>query len=115
VTPVVTHRYTADSITKTAAELVITGRSAAEVIDTELTSQTQVIEGYLRDEALASFARRHLLSANDNGDMTIYERHDSLTFEGRYAPNAVIAADLARSTSTREPSAGPTALEELTR
>jgi hypothetical protein len=109
----IAHRYAADSITKTASELVLTGRSAADVIDTELTSQTQVVEGYLRDEALESFERRHLLSADDNGDVTIYERHDSLNFDGRYAPDAVIAADLARSTSTRERSAGLTALEEM--
>ena len=109
----VAHRYTADSIAKTASDLVLTGRSAAGVIDTELTSQTQVVEGYLRDETLESFARRHLLSADNNGDVTIYETHDSLNFEGRYAPDAVIAADLARSTSTRERSAGLAALEEM--
>ena len=109
----IAHRYAADSITKTANELVLTGKSAADVIDSELTSQTQVVEGYLRDETLESFARRHLLSADDNGDVTIYERLDSLNFDGRYAPDAVIAADLARSTSTRERSAGLAALEEM--
>jgi hypothetical protein len=108
-----THRYTADSIAKTANELVLTGRSAADAIDTELTSQTQVVEGYLRDETLESFVRRHLLSADNNGDVTIYEGLDSLDFEGRYAPDAVIAADLARSTSTRERSAGLAALEGM--
>ena len=107
------HRYTADSIAKTASELVLTGRSAADVIDTELTSQTQFVEGYVRDEALASFVRRHLLSADNNGDVTIYEGSDSLNFEGRYAPDAVIAADLVRSTSTRERSAGLAALEGM--
>ena len=107
------HRYTADSVVKTASELVLTGRSAADVIDSELTSQTQVVEGYLRDETLDSFVQRHLLSADDNGDVTIYEHHDSLTFEGNYAPDAVIAADLVRSTSTRERSAGLAALEEM--
>lgn len=59
----IAHRHTADSITKTASELVLTGRSGTDVIDTKLTSQTQVVEGYLRDEALESFVRRHLLSA----------------------------------------------------
>lgn len=109
----IAHRYAADSITKTASELVLTGRSAADVIDTEFTSQTQVVEGYLRDETLESFVRRHLLSADNNGDVTIYERHNSLNLDGRYAPDAVIAADLARSTSTRERSAGLAALEEM--
>jgi antitoxin YefM len=93
----VAHRHTADSIAKTASELVLTGRSAADVIHTELTTQTQFVEGYLRDEALESFARRYLLTVDDNGDVTIYERRDSLSFEGRHAPDAVIAAELARS------------------
>ena len=110
----IAHRYTADSLAKTASELVLTGRSAADAIATELTSHTQVVEGYLRNkETLDSFARRHLLSPDNNGDVTIYERHDSLNFEGRYAPDAVIAADLVRSTSTRERSAGLVALEEM--
>ena len=109
----IAHRYAADSIAKTASELVLTGKSAADAIDSELTSQTQVVEGYLRDETLESFVRRHLLSADENGDVTIYDRLDSLDFDGRYAPDAVIAADLARSTSTRERSAGLTALEEM--
>lgn len=109
----VAHRYTADSIAKTASELVLTGRSAADAIDTELTSQTQVVEGYLRDETLESFVRRHLLSADNDGNVTIYERLDWQDFEGRYAPDAVIAADLARSTSTRERSAGLAALEDM--
>ena len=109
----IARRYTADSIAKTVSELVLTGRSAADAIDTELTSQTQIVEGYVRDGTLDSFARRHLLSADNNGDVTIYERHDSLNFTGRYAPDAVIAADLARSTSTRERSAGIAALEEM--
>jgi hypothetical protein len=98
---------------RTASELVLTGRSAADAIDTELTSQTQFVEGYLRDETLDSIARRRLLAADNNGDVTIYEQHDSLNFEERYAPDSVIAADLARSTSTRESSAGLTALEEM--
>lgn len=109
----IAHRYTADSIAKTASELVLTGRRAADAIDTGLTSQTQIVEGYLHDETLESFARRHLLSADNDGDVTIYEHLDSLNFEGRYAPDAVIAADLVRSTSTRERSAGLAALEEM--
>ena len=107
------HRYTADSIVKTASELVLTGRSAADVIDTELTGQTKVVEGYVRGETLESFARRHLLSLDNSGDVTIYEHLDSLNFTGRYAPEAVIAADLVRSTLTRERSAGVAALEDM--
>lgn len=109
----VAHRYIADSMAKTAGDLVLTGRSATDVINTELTRQTQVVEGYLRNETLESFVRRHLLSADDSGEVTIYEDHDSSNFDGRYAPDAVIAADLARSISTRERSAGLVALETM--
>jgi hypothetical protein len=109
----IAHRYTADSIAKTAGELVLTGRSAADRINSELTSEAAAVEGYLREGNLESFVRRHLLSANDGGDVTIYERNGSLGFEGRYAPDAVIAADLARSITTRERSAGLAALEEM--
>lgn len=109
----VAHRYTADSIAKTAGELVLTGVSAIAMISSELSGQTPIVEGYLRGESLTSFVRRQLLSANDNGNVIIYESHTSAGFEGRYAPDAVIAADLARSAATRERSAGLAGLEEM--
>jgi hypothetical protein len=107
------HRYVADSLEKTATELVLSGRSAAHRIDSGLTSQTRAVEGYIREGTLESFVRRYLLSADDNGDLTIYERNGELAFEGRYAPDAVVAADLARSTATRERTAGIAALEKM--
>ena len=108
-----THRYTADSIERTAADLALTGKSAAHRINSELTSQTRSVEGYVRTEDLEAFVRRHLLSADENGDVTIYERSGDLNADGNYASDAVIAADLARSPATRERSVGIAALEML--
>ena len=107
------HRYTADNLERTTIELVLTGKRAAHRIDSDLTSQTRTVEGYVREGDIEEFVRRHLLSADENGDVTIYERSGELGSEGSYAPDAVIAADLARSTATRERAAGIAALEKM--
>jgi hypothetical protein len=107
------HRYAADSIERTAADLVLTGKSAAHRIDSELTNQARSVEGYVREGELETFVRRHLLSADQNGDVTIYERSGELNAHENYASDAVIAADLARSTATRERAAGIAALEKM--
>lgn len=106
------HRYAADSLALTATDLVLTGASAAEVIDRTLTSETRRVEGYVREGQLDEFVRRHLLTLDAEGDVTIYEAHES-QMEGRHASKSVIAADLARSVSTRERSAGLAALEDM--
>jgi hypothetical protein len=106
------HRYSADSLTRTAAALTLTGASAAELVDKALTPQTRMVEGYVREGELADFVRRHLLTLDAEGDVTIYEAPES-DISGRHASNATIAADLARSVSTRERSAGLSALEDM--
>ena len=106
-------RYAADSLARTATDLVLTGASAAEVIDRTLTSETRRIEGYVREGQLDEFVRRHLLTLDAEGDVTIYEAPESQLLERRHASSAAIAADLARSVSTRERSAGLTALEDM--
>lgn len=106
-------RFMADSLARTATDLVLTGASAAEVIDRRLTSETRRTEGYVCEGQLDEFARRHLLTPDAEGDVTIYEAPASQLLEGRYASRAAIAADLARSVSTRERSAGLAGLEGL--
>jgi hypothetical protein len=106
------HRYAADSLARTATDLVLTGASAVEVIDRTLTSETRRVEGYIREGQLDEFVRRHLLTLDAEGDVTIYEAPDS-QLKGRHASEAAIAADLARSVSTRERSAGLAALEDM--
>lgn len=107
------YRYSADSLSSTAADLILTGASAADVIDRTLTPQTRRLEGYVREGDLDVFIRRHLLTPDAEGDVTIYEVPTSEYFKGRHATGAVIAADLVRSLSTRERSAGLAALEDM--
>jgi hypothetical protein len=106
-------RYAADSLARTAADLVLTGTSAAEVIDRTLTSEARRVEGYVREGTLDEFARRHLLTLDAEGDVTIYEAPESQVLDSRHASEAAIAADLARSVSTRERSAGLSALDDM--
>ncbi len=106
-------RYAADSLARTASDLVLTGASAAEVINRTLTSETRRIEGYVREGRLDEFVRRHLLTVDPDGDVTIYEAPESQLLESQHASEAAIAADLARSVSTRERSVGLAALEEM--
>lgn len=105
-------RYAADSLARITADLVLTGMSAAEVVDRTLTSEIRRVEGYVREGQLDEFVRRHLLTLDPEGDVTIYEAPES-QLVGRHASEAVIAADLARSVSTRERSAGLAALEDM--
>lgn len=107
------HRYVADSLLKTASDLVLTGSSAADRIDRNLTSESRKVEGYVREGELESFAKRHLLTVDSDGDVTIYEAPASELLDGHFAMDSVIAADLARSTTTRERSAGLAALEDM--
>lgn len=107
------HRYAADSLARTTTDLVLTGASAAEVIDRTLTSETRGVEGYIRKGQLDDFMLSHLLTQDADGDVTIYEAPQSQLLGRQHASEAVIAADLARSVSTRERSAGLGALEDM--
>lgn len=108
------HRFSADSWKATASGLVLTGRSATEAINSNLSGRSRVVEGYLRDGVeLGDFVHRHLLIPDHNGDVIIHSRPANVRFDGRHAPAAVIAADLARSTNTRERSAGIIAIEGM--
>jgi len=107
------HRFTADSLSTTARSLILTGSSAAELVDSNLTKDLREVEGYLRGVTLEEFVRQQLLTADDEGDVIIYDNFDVQHLAGDYASKAVIAADLARSTNTRERSAALAALEEM--
>ncbi|EPR76400.1 hypothetical protein ADILRU_1165 [Leifsonia rubra CMS 76R] len=108
-----THRYWADSSEKTASALILTGASAAERIDHNLTRDTRVVEGYLHGVSLEDFVRQQLLTADNEGDVVIYDNFDQKHREGNHASRSVIAADLARSLNTRERASALSALEEM--
>ncbi|MBX0300731.1 helix-turn-helix domain-containing protein [Cryobacterium sp. 1639] len=105
-------RYDADDSFHTVAEMVPTGATALEVLDTDLSPQHSTLEGYVSAALMQEFIREHMLLPDRQGFIEVYE--DPGLFLGRdNAPVAVVAADLARSTATRERSAGIRALEEM--
>ncbi|WP_130176801.1 helix-turn-helix domain-containing protein [Cryobacterium sp. SO1] len=105
-------RYDADDLLDTATDMVPTGEAALDMLDTDLSPRELAIEGYVSTASMQEFVREHLLIPDRRGAIVVYE--DPGLFIGRdYAPVAVVAADLARSTATRERSAGIQALEEM--
>ena len=107
------HHFSSDDREKTARALFLTGRSATDTIETNLAGQNRVVDGYIRNGTLENFIDKHLLVPDTKGDITIYDRDESTVWKGFYAPRAVVAADLARSTSTRERSEGLQALDRM--
>jgi hypothetical protein len=108
------HRFAGDNLSRTAENLILTGRSAIDAIDSDLAGQNRVVDGYLLNgENLQSFVRAHLLIEASDGDVTIYDRDESSHWGGIFAPDAVVAADLARSVDARERAAGIEALNDM--
>lgn len=107
-------RYAAANAERAAAELIATGRAAAGTLGTELISDRRRVSGYVRSGTPDEYAASHFMVADINGQDVVYENTLPVRFErGEVMPSAVVAADLATSTDTRERSAGLRALEEL--
>lgn len=106
-------RYDADSRDSVAGpDLIPTGLFALEVLNTDLAIGDRTVEGYVSAAAMSVFIQSHLLVPDRDGTIEIYEDPGIMT--GRlHAPSAVVAADLARRSTTRVRSAGITALEDL--
>lgn len=110
----VAHHYTAANAERAAVDLIATGRTAADSISTDLTGDRRRVCGYVRSGAPDEYAAAHFMVADINGQHVIYENTLPIPYgAGDVMPSAVVAADLARSTDTRERSAGLRVLEEL--
>jgi len=110
----VAHRYTAANAERAAAELIATGRAAAGTLGTELISDRRRVSGYVRSGTPDEYAASHFMVADVSGQDIVYENTLPVRFEGgEVMPSAVVAADLATSTDTRERSAGLRAIEDL--
>lgn len=108
----VTHRYRAANAVKAQADLIPTGRAASDLISSDLLPDTRRVAGYVpAGTTVADYARSHFMAEDPTGHDLLYEN----TAPDPYAEPlpAVVAADLALSTDTRERSAGIHALQEL--
>lgn len=106
------HRYQAANPTKVAEGLIATGRAAAGLLGVGLMDDRRAAVGYAPKMA-ADYAKKRFMVENPTGQHIVYDNTLPVPYNGDTMPLAVIAADLAVSTDTRERSGGLQALEEL--
>lgn len=107
-------RVSQSFIPKLKQELALTGRSCISVLDSELTEQSEILEGYAR-LSLHDLEKKYHLAEDVTGNAIIHIAEDDQSlFESiGQAPIAVVAADLAITLDTRERSAGLDVLRKL--
>lgn len=109
----VAHRYTAANSARAARGLIATGRAAADILGSELISDNRRVSGYVRSGTAEQYAMSHFMVADAGGQDVVFENTLPIAFEGDVMPSAVVAADLAISTDTRERSVGIRMLEQM--
>lgn len=97
------------------ADLIATGRRAASDRASGLLRDARRVAGYVREGSVEVYAAAHFMVADPAGQDLLYVNTLPVDYPGRVMPKAVVAADLAASTDTRERSAGLAILEELRR
>lgn len=107
------HRFTAANAERASVDLIRTGRAAANVLDADLIEDTRQVSGYIRSGTIQEYAKTHFMVPQANGRDVLYENSLPIDYEAETMPSAVVAADLATSTDTRERSAALRALEEM--
>ncbi len=93
--------------------LIRTGRAAADVVDSELIEDHRWVCGYVRSGTVDEYAKSHFMIPKLTGNDVIYDNTLPVDYVDDVMPPAVVAADLAHSTDTRERSAGLRALERM--
>lgn len=106
------HRYQAANAAMAAEGLIATGRAVAGQLGVGLMDDNRAAIGYAPSSAAAYAATRFMLES-PSGQHVIYDITLPVPFTGKCMPAAVIAADLALSTDTRERAGGLAALENL--
>ena len=109
------YSFTAANPAKAAAGLIATGRAVGGVLKVGLMDDARHVSGYTRQGSVEDYARKSFMVASPSGGDTIYANTLPFDYDGDVMPVAVIAADLAVGTDTRERSGGLRALAELRR
>jgi hypothetical protein len=107
-----THRFRSANADKAQVDLIRTARAASDLIASDLLPDTRRVQGYVpAGTSIVDYARAHFMIEDPTGADALYE---NTAPGGLHEPlPAVVAADLALSTDTRERSAGIQALETL--
>ncbi len=109
----VAHRYRAANAERAAEGLIATGRAVADVLGMGLIRDESRVAGYVRDGTADAWADSHFMLSDSTGQDVIYDNTLPIRYDADEMPSAVVAADLARSTDTRERSAALRALEQM--
>lgn len=107
------HRFTSANVDRAAAGLIRSGRAAVNVLDTDLIEDSRQVSGYVRSGSVEDYAKSHFMIPNSSGYDVIFENTLPFDYAADTMPPAVVAADLAISTDTRERSVGLRMLEEM--
>jgi hypothetical protein len=107
------HHFTAANPAKAASGLIATGRAAASRLNIGLMDDTRQVSGYARRGTVEDYARANFMVSTPSGRDVVYDNSLPIDYGDDVMPVAVIAADLAASTDTRERSGGLRALDEL--
>lgn len=95
------HRYRAASAAKAGEGLIATGRAAGGLLKVGLMNDTRQVCGYLpRGLDAATYAVTRFMVADPARQDVLYENSVPVSLNGDVMPVAVIAADLAVSSTT---------------
>lgn len=100
---------------KAASGLIATGRAAASRLNVGLMDDTRQVPGYTRRGTVEHYARENFMVSTPSGRDVVYDNTLPIDYGSDVMPAAVVDADLAASTDTRERSGGLRALNELRR
>lgn len=107
-------RYQAANVAKAAEGLIATGRAAAGQLGVGLMDDRRAAVGYPPTRVTAAeYAKKRFMVESPTGQHIVYDNTLPIPYTEDSMPLAVIAADLAASTDTRERAGGLRALEEL--
>jgi hypothetical protein len=110
------YRCTAANPDRAQKLLISTGRAAIHVVadlECDLADDQRHTCGYVRSGSMEDFAAENFLLPTGVDNDVLYANTLPIAFDGDTMPSAVVAADLSRSPSSRERSAGIRALEML--
>ncbi|PSL38238.1 hypothetical protein CLV49_1855 [Labedella gwakjiensis] len=109
------HHFRAANVAKASSDLISTGRAAAGALGVDLMDDTRNVSGYVRRGTASDHAADNFMVAARDGRDLLWDNTLPIDYGDTVMPVAVIAADLAVSTDTRERSGGLRALDDLRR
>lgn len=107
------HHFQVANVEVAQEGLIRTGRMALDTVSTRLLADSQSVVGYPRSGSVQEHAQSHFMVEQPGGPHVLYDNTVPVPLEGDAMPSAVVAADLVRSTDTREQSAGLGLLGEM--